>query len=175
MNRMDHGGYVHDINAILEEQQEIEDRFVPQAMVLAKGRDEVFKIVEELNDEFGRNFAVGISGETKRIAEGLRDFSEGRYRVAVTCKVGLEGYDNTKVTLCVILRKITTGKIMFSQFVGRCMRIRRGLGEVRGREKCDRNVGKVVSYKIYEQEKLRREYESMEEIIAGMDPVDEED
>ncbi len=175
MDRMDPEGYIHDINGILEEQREMEDRFVPQAMVLAKGRDEVFKIVEELNDEFGRNYAVAISGETKRIAEGLRDFTEGKFRVAVTCKVGLEGYDNTKVTLCVILRKITTGRIMFSQFVGRCMRMRRELGEIDGREVRDRNVGMVVSYEIYEQEKLMREYQGLDEVIAEEDPENEDE
>lgn len=175
MNRVRHQEYMSDIFENLTAQGRKENRFVPQAMVLASGRDEVCRIVNELNRAYGPEYAVGVSGSSKHIAKGLKDFTAGKYRVAVTCKVGLEGYDNTNVTLCVIMRKIITGKIMFSQFVGRCMRIRRDLSKIKGQHKDDRSTGKIISYKKYDQEKLKIEYESMDENIASNDPCDEDD
>ncbi len=39
----------------------------------------------------------------------------------------------------------------------------------------DRNVGRVISYKKYEQEKLRQEYEDMDKAIADEDPSDDDE
>ncbi len=175
MNRTCHQNYKYDIYEILHDQEAIEPRFIPQAMILSKTLNGVSKIVHELNQMFGNDYAVSISGKSKINAEGLKAFTDGKHRVAVTCKVGLEGYNNTNVTLCVFMRKIVTGKIMFSQFVGRCIRIKRGLPEINGKVVTDRTIGRVISYKKFDLEKQLQVYEEMDEVITSSDLVLGED
>ncbi len=159
-----------DLLAVLGEQEKAEPRFKPQAMVLAKGREHVHEIVGQINHRAGHIIAVGICGHAETIKNGLDEFNAGAVQVAVTCKVGLEGYNNTSVSVCVIARKIVTGYVMFSQFVGRCMRIKRGLPRINGLEVADRSVGKVFSYKHYELENVKRFYDGMDEFVSTHNP-----
>ncbi len=142
-------------------------------MVLTRTSAEVEWIVKELDACNYKDYAIGIS-ETNVIRDALKDFTNGKHRVAVTCRVGLGGYHNTSVTLCVVMRRIVTGKIMFSQFVGRCMRIKRGLEKINGEDVVDRTVGMVISYEGYEQEGKRIDYEEIDRVIANDDPNDGE-
>lgn len=126
-------------------------------------------LTQHFNDP---NFAVAILGSecnlNKRRASSektpLEKFTAGEYRVAITCGVALEGYDNSKVTVCVILRKIVTGRILFTQFVGRCKRMH----QMKEGEKLDQSVGTVFSYCEFQQKIM---WDGMDR-LADSDPVE---
>lgn len=154
-----------------------EGRFVQQAMILVRKITEATTVAKALNEKIGDpTFAIAIlgsecspkqkPGETAP-STPLSKFTAGEYRVAVTCGVALEGYDNDKISLCVILRKIVSGRILFTQFVGRCKRMKKKLeGNV-----LDRTVATVFSYTEYGQKKMWDEIHR----LGDSDPVEIDD
>ncbi len=71
------------------------------------------------------------------------------------------------MTLCVILRKLVNGRILFAQFVGRCKRMHLDL---RGNVP-DRTESLIYSYPEFGQQKLWNEMNR----ISEHDPVDVDD
>lgn len=166
-----------DISRILNEHARNETRFIPQAMVLVRTMKEAKDLTMKLNrilknDKFATAVLAENSSKKKRSSDGTRltpleEFTNGNVRVAFTCGVATVGYDNTKVTLCVILRKIVEGRVLFAQFVGRCKRMQRGLN---GRTP-DRSVSTVFSYPEFEQKKM---WDEMDQ-LAENDPIDDDE
>jgi len=90
-------------------------------------------------------------------------FVKGKIRILVVCGKLLEGFDHKYVSVCGIARKISPkSKVLFAQFVGRCMR------------KIDTNdtvSAKVISHIIYKQ---KNNYDAMD-FIAEEDPVSDDE
>lgn len=141
---------------------EREQRIKHQALILVRLTDEA-KILAETLNEFEKNFAVAIYS-SEAVGENIKAFTNGTFRVGIVCGMLLEGYDNNKVSLCIILRKVGS-KILFNQFVGRCLR----MATFEGQEK-DRTKAKVLSFKAFGQQKM---WEQMNE-IANEDPRDDD-
>lgn len=161
----DHGdpkNLLQDIQEILSDNKKLEPRFEPQAMVLVFRKKEAFQMAQEMNHKTkNKNFAVAVTSDRP---EALEEFTKGSFRVAITCGIAKEGYDNSNVVACVIHRRIVTSRILFQQFVGRCNRINTGLGG----EPTDRSIGVVRSYKVFGAKIL---WENMNK-LAAEDPVE---
>lgn len=166
MEKPDIAAFEQDLCELLAQQARSEPRFVHQAMVIVRTTNEATSVAEELNrsngNATGNNYAVAIFGNKKATGEQIEEFTNGKYRIAVVCNLLNEGYNNPNVSVCVIRRKISS-RILFEQFIGRCMRINLSIADVAikpeagvepPRSRADRTVGKVLTYKQYDQKKL---------------------
>jgi len=125
---------------------------------------------------------LGLGNEaTYIIAEGrederrkkLKSFTKGEKKIGVVCGMLLEGYDNSNVTVCVILRKCQSS-VLFEQFVGRCIRMRRDLpGALRTGRMNDRATATVLSYDHFCQRSMWIKREN--NVIADADPTSSSD
>lgn len=137
----------------------------PQAMILVQLIKEAETIVRLLNKQAGNHkYATSVLGGRKNPTKA---FDEGKYKVAVTCGVAREGYDNSNVILCVVLRNIGMGTVMLEQFIGRCLRLNRTLNS----QQIDRSLGIALSYPQFRAKKV---YENMKKVIADHDPMEED-
>lgn len=132
----------------LEEQDEKENRFKHQAMVLVSDKTKAKKLAEKFNSEVP-NSASAIVGGSKdyKIQQAIKNFSNGEFRVAVVCRMLLEGFDNPSVSICAIHRRLSS-RPLFEQFIGRCLRRKR----FQNANELDRTRAVVLSYKQFKQE-----------------------
>jgi type I site-specific restriction endonuclease len=113
---------------------------LPQAMILVNSVKECKKLAQGLGSD-----ATYIVADKESI-KNLENFTKGDKRIGIVCGMLREGYDNSNVTLVVILRKCRS-RVLFEQISGRCMRIRRDLTG----KAVDKAVGTVMSYDHFEQ------------------------
>lgn len=108
---------IHEkIERYLRKHDEDEPRIKHQALILVRLTDKANSLAANLN-QLEDNFAVAISS-SKNTEQMITAFTKGTYRVGIVCGMLLEGYDNNKVSVCIILRKVGS-KVVFNQFVGR--------------------------------------------------------
>jgi superfamily II DNA or RNA helicase len=150
-----------DINDILLEHDLLMPEVRHKAMVL------VFKIEMAITVARKLNKATYCTSEksTDRNKE-IFDQNNDTYRVLVVCGKLLEGYDNSNISLCVILRNVGS-LITFTQFVGRCLRISPGVNT-------DRVKAVVLSYSGFNQREMWDKYEQIDNQIANNDPIEDE-
>lgn len=182
----------HDIYEILDkhlaQETRAEDSFSkeqkhqPQAMILVRTKIEAKEVAAQLGDE--ATFVVSEKSSkqnTEDFSEGIKELLfyqifhffkflyilfTGRKRIAVVCGMLKEGYDNSNVTLAVILRNCQS-RVLFEQFVGRCMRMRRTLTG----KQVDKTTGIVLSYQHFKQRKMWEKRLEM----ASHSPVEDDD
>ncbi|CAF4353425.1 unnamed protein product, partial [Adineta steineri] len=83
--------------------------------------------------------------------------------VLVVCGKLLEGYDRKQISVCAIVRKVAPkSKVLFTQFVGRCLR------KVRPDDPVD---GRILSHVYYQQQ---QNYNNLNE-VAEDDPDDNDE
>ena len=145
-----------DIKAILDEHDLLERNVKHKAIVLVR-------LTEEAED--GKKYIDKATYCTsKKESDGyLEDFNKNddKYRIIFVCGRLLEGYDNPNISVCVILRNVTS-KLLFSQFIGRCMR---------KSSESDKIKGCILSYTCFNQKPLWEEFDK----IAHTDPVEEKE
>jgi len=129
-----------------------------QGMILCHTKDFAEAVCALINANVQRHGkAVTLHGDTSK--GNLKKFTAGDYRFLVTCGKACEGYDNKKVSVVGVLRNITA-RVLFTQFVGRC---------VRKLYPTETIHGKIVSLDAHKQRKL---YEGLNE-LAEDNPTDE--
>ncbi|UJR07752.1 hypothetical protein I4U23_012036 [Adineta vaga] len=154
---------IEEILRILNEHDECDRNVHHQAMILMKEKNETKRFATEINNKVNRNIAASYTGDTKNSNSVLQQFENEQIRILVVCGKLLEGYDRKQVSLCVIARNVQpTSKVLFAQFVGRCLR------KIRADDPVE---GIVLSHVYYKQ---RQNYENLNE-IAEDDPDDDED
>ncbi|XP_021957724.1 uncharacterized protein LOC110853719 [Folsomia candida] len=89
--------------------------------------------------------------------QNLRAFENGLYRILFVCGRLLEGYDNSEISVCVILRNVGSPGI-FTQFVGRCIR-------TNPKDGSDTVTAVVLSPEVYKQQKNFNEYKNYNGLI----------
>lgn len=150
------------IEILLQRHDNDEPRIKHQALILVRLTDEANSLAANLNQLEDR-FAVAISS-SKHTEEKIAAFTRGTYRVGIVCGMLLEGYDNNKVSVCIILRKVGS-KVVFNQFVGRCLRMTTFAGH-----ECDRTKADVLSFELFNQ---RQMWNQMDQ-LAEEDPQDDD-
>uniref|UniRef100_A0AC34QS19 Helicase C-terminal domain-containing protein n=2 Tax=Panagrolaimus sp. JU765 TaxID=591449 RepID=A0AC34QS19_9BILA len=112
------------IKATLEKHDDKVKNVVHKAMVLVRSdKDYTKEIVDRLNKIPELNFKAVFCTSDQPSKKHLKEFKEtDDKRIMVVCKRLTEGYDNSNVSVCAILRNIGSD-ILFSQFVGRCIRV----------------------------------------------------
>lgn len=165
--------YNENVRVLYEDMEELFGRnralapdldVMQQALVLVRTIDEAYRVVTFLNF-LVPSYAVAIVSKADKA--NLEKFTRGEFRVGITCGIGTEGYDNANITLCVVLRHIRIGRVLFPQFVGRCMRLKRVNHQV------DKYTGYVLSYRQFDQRKLWDAREFIPD--DGVDPVEVKD
>jgi superfamily II DNA or RNA helicase len=150
-----------DINNILSEHDRQQPQVYHKAMVL------VFKVETAIT--VARNLKKATyctSDESTDRNKKIFDENNDTYRVLVVCGKLLEGYDNSNISLCVILRNVRS-LITFTQFVGRCLRVSPGLN-------IDRVKAIVLSYSGFNQTEMWNKYQQIDDQIANNDPIEDE-
>jgi superfamily II DNA or RNA helicase len=150
-----------DINNILSEHDRQQPQVYHKAMVL------VFKVETAIT--VARNLKKATyctSDESTDRNKKIFDENNDTYRVLVVCGKLLEGYDNSNISLCVILRNVRS-LITFTQFVGRCLRVSPGLN-------IDRVKAIVLSYSGFNQKEMWQKYQQIDHQIANNDPIEDE-
>ncbi|CAF1086507.1 unnamed protein product [Adineta ricciae] len=151
-----------EILRILDKHDQCDNVVQHQAMVLMKEKNDTTSFATQLN-KISPNSAASYTGDTKNSNSVLQRFENGQLRVLVVCGKLLEGYDRKQVSLCVIARNVQPqSKVLFTQFVGRCLR------KIRPDDPVD---GTILTHVFYNQ---RQNYENLNE-IAEEDPDDEQD
>jgi superfamily II DNA or RNA helicase len=140
-------------------------------MILVQLRDEATSLAHSLNQITGNDlFACAIVGG-RNGDENTRRFRDGDYNVAIVCKKLLEGFDNSNVSICVIIRNVRS-RVLFNQFVGRCVRMSELLdGRV------DTVNAEVISFQRFNQRVMwdSRDLLATEDPVEEADPVEDED
>ena len=127
-----------------------------QAMIITCHTHEVDTCVEILNQLNYGNIAAPYYSRSK--AENLKDFLNGDVRILVVCGKLLEGFDHKAISVVGILRNISPqSKVLFSQFVGRC---------VRKMDPSENVTAYIISHVIFKQ---RNNFENMDN-LAEYDP-----
>lgn len=125
-------------------------------MILARTTEEVDEIFAVIN-QLGDSAAAYYGGK------GERDFSKfkkGNKRFLVVCGKCLEGFDQNRISVLGILRKVQS-KVLFAQFLGRC---------VRRIDQDDNITAHVVSHEYYQQKGM---FDDLDR-LAQVDPTDRE-
>lgn len=151
-----------EIEMLLRRHDNDEPRIKHQALILVRLTDEAHSLATNLN-ELEDKFAVAISS-SKHTEENISAFTSGTYRVGIVCAMLREGYDNNKVSVCIILRKVGS-KVVFNQFVGRCLRMTTFDGH-----QYDRTAADVLSFEAFNQ---RQMWNQMDQ-LAEEDPQDDD-
>jgi len=147
----------------LKEHNEQEKTIKHQAMVLVRLTSEATDLACSLNKiSENASFACAIIGD-RNGDDKTRRFREGDFKVAIVCKKLLEGFDNSNVSICVIIRNVRS-RVLFNQFVGRCLRI----SDFPDKHS-DEVVAQIMSFQKYEQSTLWNNRDS----LAEEDPKDE--
>jgi superfamily II DNA or RNA helicase len=149
----------NDIHYVLDMHDAQEPSIKHQAMVLVYLTDEA-RIAAQLM----KKTTYHTSDKKTDVSKIAFDKNDGTYRILVVCGKLLEGYDNSNISVCVILRKVGS-QILFNQFVGRCLRISR-------MDHPDSVSALVMSYSPYNQRQMWDQYKS--ECISEKDPQDDE-
>jgi superfamily II DNA or RNA helicase len=141
-----------DITSFLDEHDRLESKVTHKAMVLVKAsKQEAVYVAKFLGN------ATYYTSD-KKAKSHKKDFEEDKCRILVVCGSLVEGYDNSDVSVCVILRHVRR-IVIFTQFVGRCLRTSR-VG--------DPVSAVLLSYGIYNQGQMWDQYRRNE--IAENDP-----
>uniref|UniRef100_A0A914YG57 Helicase ATP-binding domain-containing protein n=1 Tax=Panagrolaimus superbus TaxID=310955 RepID=A0A914YG57_9BILA len=125
LNDIDFHRFAMKIKAALQEQDMDAGKVYHKAMILVKKNKhytmEMAAKFNALNDlDLKATFCTSDPESEKNLT--LFDKKNKDIRIMVICQKLTEGYDNSNVSVCVILRNIGSS-ILFSQFVGRCIRI----------------------------------------------------
>jgi len=111
-------------------------------------------------------FAKAVIGDTNG-ETFTTEFVEGKFKVAIVCGKLMEGFDNSNVSLCIILCKVKS-LLTFNQFIGRCQRMSE-LTEGR----VDTVNGKIISFPQFGQRDMWKR--NHDEYIQVVDPEDDFD
>uniref|UniRef100_A0AC34RH11 Helicase ATP-binding domain-containing protein n=1 Tax=Panagrolaimus sp. JU765 TaxID=591449 RepID=A0AC34RH11_9BILA len=147
----------------LNAQDDVVKNIHHKAMVLTK---KAKKDAEDMTDRFNsiRGLQATFCTSDPEGKTNLRNFKkDGNIRIMVVCQKLTEGYDNSDVSMCVILRNIGSD-ILFNQFVGRCIRVSHD------RENLKEDDVKAV---IYGPQGMWERYES--NAITDPEDVDDDD
>jgi len=147
------------------EQQDNLINVVHKAMVLVrKDRDYTREMANRFNAIPDLNFRATFCTSDQPSDSNLVNFKQDpNLRIMVVCQRLTEGYDNSDVSVCVILRNVTS-YIIFNQFVGRCIRI--------SQDRENFQDADVVARLYGGPEAMWNRYN--QELLATDDPVDED-
>uniref|UniRef100_A0A914Q7R7 Helicase ATP-binding domain-containing protein n=1 Tax=Panagrolaimus davidi TaxID=227884 RepID=A0A914Q7R7_9BILA len=114
-----------EIKEVLSKQDNVVTNVCHKAMILVK-KDKVYtqEMAQRLTDmpNLDLKATYCISNVQSIRNYELFDKNDNRTRIMVVCQKLTEGYDNHNVSVCAVLRNIGSD-ILFSQFVGRCIRV----------------------------------------------------
>ncbi|CAF0863255.1 unnamed protein product [Adineta steineri] len=152
-----------EILKILDEHDRQDPSVKHQAMVLTKDKEEAKQFTKQLKLTAKQDIAESYTGDTKSPDSILQKFENAQIRVLVVCGKLLEGYDRKQISVCAIVRRVAPkSKVLFTQFVGRCLR------KVRLDDPVD---GRILSHVYYQQQK---NYNNLNE-VAEDDPDDNDE
>ncbi|CAF1279142.1 unnamed protein product [Adineta steineri] len=150
----------------LAEHDQIDSTIRHQAMVLTHTITEATMVKDIYNNLFPpingqKKPAVTYVGQDN--GSNLIEFKKGNRCVMVVCGKALEGFDCNRVSVCAILRNVQpASKVLFPQFVGRC---------VRKASDNDPVTATVISHAFHRQ---RANFDNLDKLAdAGVDPEDD--
>lgn len=135
------------------------DRY--QGMILCRSKEQAKKVRDEINRVHGPEVAGCYVNGVPGSDAAFKAFQAGRSQILVTCGKACEGYDNKRVSVVGILRNVRS-RVLFNQFVGRCVRKLLPQETIKG---------VVVSHAIHGQAAMMETLDEM----ATEDPEEEED
>jgi len=154
------------IDNTLNQHDIMEPRVRHQAIILVRLTDDAADLARSLNTYRNEEFAVSITSGTASQAN-IQLYSQGYFRVGIVCRMLLEGYDNSKISTCLIMRNVhPSSKVLFAQFVGRACRMSRFQDGSR-----DPVNAAIISFPQFGQRLL---WQAMEE-LNDVDPVDNDE
>lgn len=87
-------------------------------MILTNTTSEADKVASYLTERMKASAAAYYASVSKTV---VKDFVAGRIKILVVCGSLLEGFDHKPVSIVLILRNVASS-VLFTQFVGRCVR-----------------------------------------------------
>ena len=150
---------VREIEEVLDRHDGEQPDVKHQAMILTHQITEANEIMTIYNALFP-NKAVTHAGTGT--SSHFNEFIAGKRRAVVVCGKALEGFNQPSVSVCCILRNVApTSRVLFAQFVGRC---------VRKTSVNDTVVAEVISHIKHKQ---KGNYDQLDQ-LAEDDPEDDQ-
>jgi len=149
----------------LQEHNKEEETVRHQSMILVRLARDAIDLADSLNRcAENESFACAIVGD-KNNEGNKRHFRDGNYNAAVVCKTYLQGFTNSNVSTCVIIRNVRS-RYAFNQFAGLCIEM-----STFPDKHSDKVIAHVMSFQTFKNSILWNN----RDLLAEEDPVDEQE
>uniref|UniRef100_A0A914CG84 Helicase ATP-binding domain-containing protein n=1 Tax=Acrobeloides nanus TaxID=290746 RepID=A0A914CG84_9BILA len=163
-----------EIKGFLSQHNKLDNSIEHQAMVLVNRKAEARQYSEHLNKIEPQIATYCTSMESAKVKKDSQEskkeskkkkpikdsskineknFTNGKHQIMFVCGKLIEGYSNSKVSVCVILRNVRS-TIMFTQFVGRCLRLNEKRKEDNIAKQTQEVTAQILSLKRHDQYRM---------------------